>query len=74
MPLFHVTADYPDCGGTLIEDRDSLIDHYPRMRTDLLKAIEGFTGEQLQDPALDGWSVKDHLATLRSGTIFVQAR
>jgi uncharacterized damage-inducible protein DinB len=44
------------------EDRDALIEHYRRMRADLLAAIEGLSDAQMSEPSLDGWSVKDHLA------------
>lgn len=48
----------------MTEDRDELRCHYETIRADLLKAIEGLTDEQLTDPSLDGWSVKDHLVHL----------
>jgi uncharacterized damage-inducible protein DinB len=41
--------------------KDELIGHYHAMRDQLLAAIHGLTDEQLADPSLDGWSVKDHL-------------
>jgi hypothetical protein len=44
------------------EDRDALLDHYRRMRADLLAAIDGLSDEQMTEPSIDGWSVKDHLA------------
>jgi hypothetical protein len=44
------------------ESRDELLTHYRRMRDDLLASIDGLTDEQLIDPSLDGWSVKDALA------------
>jgi len=44
------------------EDRDELLQHYRRTRDDLLAAIGGLSDEQLSDPSLDGWAVKDHLA------------
>src|SRR5437667_1147706 len=46
------------------EDRDTLIQHYRRMREELLAALHGLTDEQMSEPSLDGWSVKDHLAHL----------
>ena len=46
------------------EDRDDLLRHYREMRVELLAAIDGLTDEQLSEPSLDGWSVKDHLAHL----------
>jgi hypothetical protein len=30
----------------------------------LLAAITGLSGEEMTEPSLDGWSVKDHLAHL----------
>jgi hypothetical protein len=46
----------------MTEDRDALIKHYDRMREGLLAAIDGLSDDQLVDPSLDGWSVKDALA------------
>ena len=46
----------------MAEDRDALIEHYRRMREELLAAIDGLGDELLTEPSLDGWSVKDHLA------------
>jgi hypothetical protein len=46
------------------EDKQALIQHFGDMRRDLLAAIEGLTDDQLTEPTLDGWSVKDHLAHL----------
>ena len=46
----------------MAEDRDALLQHYRQMRETLLAAIEGLSDEQLSEPSLDGWSVKDHLA------------
>ena len=46
------------------EDRNELIAHFASMRTELLAAIDGLTDEQMTDPSIDGWSVKDHLAHL----------
>jgi uncharacterized damage-inducible protein DinB len=43
------------------ETREKLLAHYHNMRDQLLAAIEGLSDEQLSDPSLDGWSVKDHL-------------
>lgn len=48
----------------MTERRDTLLEHYRAMRDDLLDAIAGLTEEQMVDPSLDGWSVKDHLAHL----------
>jgi uncharacterized damage-inducible protein DinB len=38
--------------------------HYRGLREALLAAIDGLNDEQLSDPSLDGWSVKDHLQHL----------
>ena len=46
----------------MAEDRDALLDHYRRMREDLLAAIHGLGDDMMTEPSLDGWSVKDHLA------------
>lgn len=46
------------------ENKHALIEHFRQMRRDLLAAIEGLTDDQLTEPTLDGWSVKDHLAHL----------
>ncbi|SRR6266851_894077 len=46
------------------EDRDALLRHYGQTRDDLLSAIERLSDEQLSEPSLDGWSVKDHLLHL----------
>jgi uncharacterized damage-inducible protein DinB len=32
------------------------------MRDELLGAIDGLSDEQMSEPTLDGWSIKDHLA------------
>ena len=46
----------------MAEDRDALLQHYRKMRQELLAAIDGLSDAALTDPSLDGWSVKDHLA------------
>ncbi len=46
------------------EDRETLLQHYQRMREELLAAIGGLPDDALTAPELDGWSVKDHLAHL----------
>src|SRR5262249_7795927 len=38
--------------------------HYRDSRQKLLAAIDGLTDDQMSDPSIDGWSVKDHLAHL----------
>ena len=48
----------------MAEDRDALLQHYGRMRQDLLSAIDGLSDELMTEPSLDGWSIKDHLAHL----------
>ncbi len=48
----------------MAEDRDALLQHYREMRQELLSAIDGLSDEQMTEPSLDGWSVKDHLAHL----------
>jgi hypothetical protein len=44
------------------EDRDDLLQHYRASREKLLAAIDGLTDEQMSEPTIDGWAVKDHLA------------
>lgn len=46
----------------MAEDRDTLLEHFRRMREELLSAIDGLGDEQMTEPSIDGWSVKDHLA------------
>ena len=48
----------------MAEDRNELLQHYRTMRQATQKALAGLSDEQLTDPSLDGWSVKDHLAHL----------
>jgi len=48
----------------LAEDKNALIQHYRKMREDLLAAIAGLSDELMTERSLDGWSVKDHLAHL----------
>ncbi|HET9780500.1 MAG TPA: DinB family protein [Candidatus Dormibacteraeota bacterium] len=45
-------------------DREDLLRHYRESRAKMLAAIEGLTDEQMSEPSLDGWAVKDHLAHL----------
>ena len=45
----------------MAEDRDELLNHYRNSRTRLQAAIEGLSDEEMSEPSLDGWSVKDHL-------------
>ena len=44
------------------ENKDELLQHYRRTRDGLMSAIDGLSDEQMSEPSLDGWSVKDHLA------------
>jgi uncharacterized damage-inducible protein DinB len=46
----------------MAEDKEELLQHYRRGRDELLSAIDGLSDEQMSEPSLDGWSVKDHLA------------
>jgi uncharacterized damage-inducible protein DinB len=46
------------------EDREELLRHYRQSRETLLAAIEGLGDDELSEPSIDGWSVKDHLAHL----------
>ena len=46
------------------EDRNALLRHYRDSRARLLKAIDGLSDQQMSDPSIDGWAVKDHLAHL----------
>ena len=48
----------------MTEDRDALIQHYRQMRDELLAATQKLSVEQMTEPSIDGWSVKDHLAHL----------
>ena len=45
-------------------ERESIREHYREVRAPLLAALEGLSPEQMLEPSLDGWSVKDHLAHL----------
>jgi DinB superfamily len=46
------------------EDRDELLQHYGRIRKELLSAFDGLSDALMTEPSIDGWSVKDHLAHL----------
>jgi uncharacterized damage-inducible protein DinB len=48
----------------MAEDKEALLAHYRRARTELLAAIEGIPDSLMVEPSLDGWSVKDHLLHL----------
>ena len=42
--------------------KEELLEHYRKMRAEMDDALEGLSDEDLSDPSLDGWAVKDHLA------------
>lgn len=46
------------------ENRDELLRHYRESREKLLAVIDGLTEDQMSEPTIDGWAVKDHLAHL----------
>ena len=46
----------------MTETSESLLEHFRRVRSVLLTAIEGLGDQQMIDLTLDGWSVKDNLA------------
>ena len=48
----------------MAEDREDLLRHYRTSRERLLAAIDGLTDDQMSEPTIDGWAVKDHLAHL----------
>jgi uncharacterized damage-inducible protein DinB len=48
----------------MAEDRDDLLRYYRESRVQLLEAIDGLTDDQMSEPTIDGWAVKDHLAHL----------
>src|SRR5438093_11873210 len=48
----------------MAEHKDDLVQHYRQTREGLMSAIDGLSDEQMSEPSLDGWSVKDHLAHL----------
>jgi uncharacterized damage-inducible protein DinB len=48
----------------MAEDREELLRYYRESREQLLAAIDGLTDEQMSEPSIDGWAVKDHLAHL----------
>jgi Mycothiol maleylpyruvate isomerase N-terminal domain len=45
-------------------DREDLLRHYRESRVKILAVIDGLTDEQMSEPSIDGWAVKDHLAHL----------
>ena len=48
----------------MAEDRDDLLRHYRAAQAKLNDAIRGLTDDQMSEPSIDGWAVKDHLAHL----------
>lgn len=48
----------------MAEDREDLLRLYRESREALLAAIAGLSDEQMSEPTIDGWAVKDHLAHL----------
>lgn len=48
----------------MAEDRDELLRSYRESRKRMLAALDGLTDEQMSEPTIDGWAVKDHLAHL----------
>jgi uncharacterized damage-inducible protein DinB len=48
----------------MANDQDELLTYYRDSRAKLLDAIDGLTDEQMSEPTIDGWAVKDHLAHL----------
>lgn len=48
----------------MAEPREDLLRHYRESRRRLLAAIDGLTDEEMAEPSIDGWAVKDHLAHL----------
>lgn len=48
----------------MAEDREDLLRHYRESRKKMLAALDGLTDEQMSEPEIDGWAVKDHLAHL----------
>jgi len=48
----------------MADGKQDLLAHYRRMQDQVEAAIEGLTDEEMSEPSLDGWSVKDHLLHL----------
>ena len=48
----------------MAEDREDLLRHYRESRKKMNAALDGLTDEQMSEPEIDGWAVKDHLAHL----------
>ena len=49
---------------SLQDRRTEILDHLREIRTQFLGALDGLSDEQMSDPSIDGWSVKDHLVHL----------
>ena len=45
----------------MAQDREALLKHFKESREVFMAAIDGLTPEQMMDPSIDGWSVKDHM-------------
>src|ERR1051325_1410512 len=48
----------------MAESKNDLLEHYQATGAELLDAIDGLTDEQMVDPSIDGWAVKDPLLHL----------
>ena len=48
----------------LDNERAEIIEHLRGCEAALLKALEGLTEDQMMQPTIDGWSVRDHLTHL----------
>ena len=46
----------------MTETRESLLQHYTKVRAELEEAMKGLSDAQMTQTTLDGWSVKDNLA------------
>jgi uncharacterized damage-inducible protein DinB len=44
------------------EPREQAIARFRKMRAQLMASIDGLTDDQITEPTVDGWSVKDNLA------------
>lgn len=42
-------------------ERDTLLEHYRQSHAELMAALDGLSEDQLVEPLIDGWSVKDHI-------------
>jgi len=46
----------------MAETRESLLEHFRKVRAELMASIEGLSDAQMMETTVDGWSVKDNLA------------